>query len=535
MLRLLFGFWGIEVAAWQVATSVWVLGDQGHNLASCDFCLGSGGSRLQAGKLRPWFGFWGIRLSCGLASRNFFLASRQRYAPDGVRDSGYSSSDHKIPDPCDNNKTIAEGRFIEVGFGPFRPLHPVLAGYPLPIFLVKLRGWNTWAGCVCAFLAFGSEFKLLAAPLGPSLAANAAFETNQNRSALMKDRMKKFRPPKTILLLGLNTVKTPKSMKHWKQEWCHLYLKKFPGENEYQSEVRPAVEAAQLLHASQDGKWPRAPTSTCLRVTLYNAAPRRHNAGGGVRGCGGVRALRTFRLPPFGVPGAGRCNFPPAVASGSRSASHARRICDAPARLRAVGVRTARRRRDAGPQVVRESTEVGDRRGELAAALCAPEPPVCAMSSAPGMQYGAEHGMAAEFATSARLAIPSDGEVTCTAEPEPRHLWRASPASEPAMRARGQAERKTFLCLLSPLGLVFTVPPVPLGRSDIYRILQQSGPVERQTLDLVAMGTVDLWASFPAVVIPVYIRLRKMTWPRKITEGIGVAIVLLLRGISLII
>ncbi|KAJ7802161.1 hypothetical protein B0H14DRAFT_2585467 [Mycena olivaceomarginata] len=227
--------------------------------------------------------------------------------------------------------------------------------------------------------------------------------------------------------------------------------------------------------------------------------------------------------------------LPAGVASGSRSASHARRICDAPARLRAVGVRTARRRRDAGPQVVRESTEVGDRRGELAAALCAPEPPVCAMSSAPGMQYGAEHGMAAEFATSARLAIPSDGEVTCTAEPEPRHLWRASPASEPAMRARGQAERKTFLCLLSPLGLVFTVPPVPLGRSDIYRILQQSGPVERQTLDLVAMGTVDLWASFPAVVIPVYIRLRKMTWPRKITEGIGVAIVLLLRGISLII
>ncbi|KAJ7430478.1 hypothetical protein B0H11DRAFT_1942950 [Mycena galericulata] len=78
MLRLLFGFWGIEVAAWQLATSVWVLGDQGCNLASCDFCLGSGGSRSQAGKLRPWFGFWGIRLSCGLASRNLFLASRQR-------------------------------------------------------------------------------------------------------------------------------------------------------------------------------------------------------------------------------------------------------------------------------------------------------------------------------------------------------------------------------------------------------------------------------------------------------------------------
>ena len=63
-LQLLFGFWGIRVATCQVATSVWVLGDQGCcNLPSCNLCLGSGGSRsLQPAKLQLLFGFWGIKV-----------------------------------------------------------------------------------------------------------------------------------------------------------------------------------------------------------------------------------------------------------------------------------------------------------------------------------------------------------------------------------------------------------------------------------------------------------------------------------------
>ncbi|KAJ7730050.1 hypothetical protein B0H14DRAFT_2640308 [Mycena olivaceomarginata] len=50
MLRLLSEFWGIEVAAWQVATSVWVLGIK---------------VAIQhvPGKLQPLFGFWGIKVA----------------------------------------------------------------------------------------------------------------------------------------------------------------------------------------------------------------------------------------------------------------------------------------------------------------------------------------------------------------------------------------------------------------------------------------------------------------------------------------
>ncbi|KAJ7495770.1 hypothetical protein B0H11DRAFT_1910514 [Mycena galericulata] len=48
-LRPLFGFWGIKVATWQVATSVWALGDKSRNLS-------------QPGKLRLLFGFWGIKV-----------------------------------------------------------------------------------------------------------------------------------------------------------------------------------------------------------------------------------------------------------------------------------------------------------------------------------------------------------------------------------------------------------------------------------------------------------------------------------------
>ncbi|KAJ7922621.1 hypothetical protein B0H13DRAFT_2267452 [Mycena leptocephala] len=87
-LRLLFGFWGIKVATWQVATAVWVLGDQSrtscvrylgsggsksHKLDCClgsggskshklRLLLGSGGSQSQPGKLRPLFGLWGIKV-----------------------------------------------------------------------------------------------------------------------------------------------------------------------------------------------------------------------------------------------------------------------------------------------------------------------------------------------------------------------------------------------------------------------------------------------------------------------------------------
>ncbi|KAJ7817489.1 hypothetical protein B0H14DRAFT_2601991 [Mycena olivaceomarginata] len=84
-LRLLFGFWGLD-------------GHRGRGLASCDSLLGSGGltswpgklrllfehqgaSGSSPGKLRLLFGFWGNRLRFGLASHNFFLASRGCFGP----------------------------------------------------------------------------------------------------------------------------------------------------------------------------------------------------------------------------------------------------------------------------------------------------------------------------------------------------------------------------------------------------------------------------------------------------------------------
>jgi hypothetical protein len=51
------------------------------------------------------------------------------------------------------------------------------------------------------FIRF-SPTKVFTAPLGPSLVANAAFETNQHRSALMKDRMKKFQATKSVTTPG---------------------------------------------------------------------------------------------------------------------------------------------------------------------------------------------------------------------------------------------------------------------------------------------------------------------------------------------
>ena len=84
-LRLLFGFWGIKVTTWPVATSVWVLGNKSRlNLTSGDLCLGSGGSRsLQPAKLRLLFGFWGIRLSCMAWAPAQSLSSRRCLPADG--------------------------------------------------------------------------------------------------------------------------------------------------------------------------------------------------------------------------------------------------------------------------------------------------------------------------------------------------------------------------------------------------------------------------------------------------------------------
>ncbi|KAJ7508185.1 hypothetical protein B0H11DRAFT_1902500 [Mycena galericulata] len=59
-----FGLWGIKVATWKVATSVWALGDQGQG---CNLA-----------KLQPFFGFWRIGLSCDLASRILFPATLER-------------------------------------------------------------------------------------------------------------------------------------------------------------------------------------------------------------------------------------------------------------------------------------------------------------------------------------------------------------------------------------------------------------------------------------------------------------------------
>ncbi|KAJ7791916.1 hypothetical protein B0H14DRAFT_3160653 [Mycena olivaceomarginata] len=107
-LRPLFGFWGLEVVAWQAATSVWASGGIGvvawqavnlflgsgglrlwteaassvwasggigRGLASCDFCLGSGG--LSHGlKLRLLLGIRGHR-GRGLASCDFCLGIRR--------------------------------------------------------------------------------------------------------------------------------------------------------------------------------------------------------------------------------------------------------------------------------------------------------------------------------------------------------------------------------------------------------------------------------------------------------------------------
>ncbi|KAJ7498360.1 hypothetical protein B0H11DRAFT_2381642 [Mycena galericulata] len=61
--------------AWQTATSVWVMGTCGRGLATCDFCLGSGGSRSWPGKLRPLFGFWGLEVVAWQATTSVWGAS----------------------------------------------------------------------------------------------------------------------------------------------------------------------------------------------------------------------------------------------------------------------------------------------------------------------------------------------------------------------------------------------------------------------------------------------------------------------------
>ncbi|KAJ6620913.1 hypothetical protein B0H10DRAFT_1945740 [Mycena sp. CBHHK59/15] len=71
--------------AWQTATSVWVLGTCGRGLATCDFCLGSGGLRLWPGKLRPLFGFWGLEVVAWQASTSVWASRGLRLWPGTLR------------------------------------------------------------------------------------------------------------------------------------------------------------------------------------------------------------------------------------------------------------------------------------------------------------------------------------------------------------------------------------------------------------------------------------------------------------------
>ncbi|KAJ6579858.1 hypothetical protein B0H10DRAFT_1962736 [Mycena sp. CBHHK59/15] len=61
-LRLLFGFWGLEVVARQAATFVWVLGLEVVAWQASTSVWASRGLRLWPGTLRLLFGFWGLEV-----------------------------------------------------------------------------------------------------------------------------------------------------------------------------------------------------------------------------------------------------------------------------------------------------------------------------------------------------------------------------------------------------------------------------------------------------------------------------------------
>ncbi|KAJ7837938.1 kinase-like domain-containing protein [Mycena leptocephala] len=61
---------------------------------------------------------------------------------------------------------------------------------------------QTCGSLLCTNSTSGTPADGTAVPLGPSLVANAAFETNQHRSALMKDRMTKFQATKSVITPG---------------------------------------------------------------------------------------------------------------------------------------------------------------------------------------------------------------------------------------------------------------------------------------------------------------------------------------------
>ncbi|KAJ6579450.1 hypothetical protein B0H10DRAFT_1962859 [Mycena sp. CBHHK59/15] len=64
---------------------LWVLGTCGRGLATCDFCLGSGGLRSWPGKLRPLFGFWGLEVVAWQASTSVWASRGLRLWPGTLR------------------------------------------------------------------------------------------------------------------------------------------------------------------------------------------------------------------------------------------------------------------------------------------------------------------------------------------------------------------------------------------------------------------------------------------------------------------
>ncbi|KAJ7504674.1 hypothetical protein B0H11DRAFT_2187102 [Mycena galericulata] len=70
----------------KVATSAWALGGRGRNLANCDLCLGSGRSMLQPGKLQLPFGFWGVEVATWqIATSVWVLGAQIELWPDQSR------------------------------------------------------------------------------------------------------------------------------------------------------------------------------------------------------------------------------------------------------------------------------------------------------------------------------------------------------------------------------------------------------------------------------------------------------------------
>ncbi|KAJ7899168.1 hypothetical protein B0H14DRAFT_3124191 [Mycena olivaceomarginata] len=70
-LRPLFGFWGLEVVAWQAATSVWA--SEGIGVVAWQ----AGASGSSPGKLRPFFGFWGLDIVAWQAATSVWVLGQQ--------------------------------------------------------------------------------------------------------------------------------------------------------------------------------------------------------------------------------------------------------------------------------------------------------------------------------------------------------------------------------------------------------------------------------------------------------------------------